>query len=152
MARCGPLPWPVYGFRALRTPCKMAPVGAAPGASRSSTAEGCTSYARTRSRPRALALDDAQGTSHPESALCIQDACTVAAASWPWAITSRQNKKPAPNRNPNRDAITAQAQGTGTRQYSRCFRRHSVCRKQRGFLPSFRASTGGLLPRHSVGK
>lgn len=83
---------------AWHTPGKTAPAGAEPAAGRLSRSAGCTSHATGRRLCAPSLRACAWGSIHPGSAPGIQDAGTVGAASRPWAITSRQNKKPAPTR------------------------------------------------------
>lgn len=96
--RCGPHRWPVYECHAEHTPGRKAPAGAARDGDHPTILASGTSSAKTEP----LRCDAGgswpcvPGSTHHVSAHYILDADTVGAASWPRAITSGQNKKPAP--------------------------------------------------------
>lgn len=109
--RCGQHLLPEHGVLASHTHGRTAHAGAAPAAGRVSTCRSGTSSARTV--PRRCAGRRAAGgrrSNHRPPARSSLGAGMVAAASGSRAITSGQNKKPAPTQNRSRGSCGAGTQ------------------------------------------
>ena len=102
-AGCGPLPWPVSGLHAGHIPGKTAHEGAVRAAGPPSTLESGTSSARTWPHHCGCPWGGGDHNSRQLPGSYTQDVGMDATAFVPWAITSGQNKKPAPTSSPQED-------------------------------------------------
>lgn len=127
--RCGPRRWPWSGGRALRRSGRTAPEGAGCRGADPMRPSG-TSSARTAPPhcDRWCAWAGERRSIHPAPGRSTLDAGRAGAAYWPWAITSRQNKK-----RPSLPHPLGMLRGSGAGPFGRWLRRVDV---HDGFLPA----------------